>query len=100
MKCLRCEATKAPTLALLLLKGLDFCLPIIYNEFTADRSEVMPMSPRTGRPTDNPKLDRITVRLDERSKEVLTLYCAQEEVERAEAIRRGIKKLADELKQK
>jgi len=58
------------------------------------------MSPRTGRPTDNPKSDRITVRLDERSKEVLTLYCAQEEVERAEAIRRGIKKLADELKQK
>jgi len=56
------------------------------------------MSPRTGRPTDNPKSERITVRLDEEAKETLNAYCEQENVDRAEAIRRGIKKLKSELK--
>lgn len=56
------------------------------------------MSPRTGRPTDNPKKERITVRLDESSSEILDAYCNQESVERAEAIRRGIKKLEDDIK--
>ena len=56
------------------------------------------MSPRTGRPTDNPKKERITVRLDKESSEILDDYCAQEDIERAEAIRRGIKKLEPEIK--
>lgn len=51
------------------------------------------MSPRTGRPTDNPKSDRVTVRLDEESKAILEGYCRQEQVDKAEAIRRGIKRL-------
>lgn len=57
------------------------------------------MSPRTGRPTDNPKSERITVRLDEESKKTLASYCEQESVDRAEAIRRGIKKLKSEIKE-
>ncbi len=56
------------------------------------------MSPRTGRPTDNPKKERITVRLDGCSSNILNEYCRQEECERAEAIRRGIKKLEDDIK--
>lgn len=56
------------------------------------------MSPRTGRPTDNPKGERITVRLDKESQEVLDAYCQQENVERAEGVRRGIKKLSEEIK--
>nr|DAG43004.1 MAG TPA: hypothetical protein [Caudoviricetes sp.] len=56
------------------------------------------MSPRTGRPTENPKQERITVRLDKESAETLHLYCEKKNVDRAEAIRRGIKKLADEIK--
>lgn len=56
------------------------------------------MSPRTGRPTDNPKRERITVRLDEYSSNILDAYCAQEECERAEAIRRGIRKLEGDIK--
>ena len=64
----------------------------------ADKSEVVNMSPRTGRPTDNPKQERITVRLDEQSSKILQKYCEQENVEKAEAIRRGVKKLADEIK--
>ncbi len=56
------------------------------------------MSPRTGRPTNNPKTERITVRLDNESSDILEEYCHQKMVERAEAIRRGIKKLKDDIK--
>ncbi len=56
------------------------------------------MSPRTGRPTDNPKKERITVRLDEKSSRILDSYCKQEIVDRAEAIRRGINRLESEIK--
>lgn len=52
------------------------------------------MSPRTGRPPmENPMSERITVRLDEESSRILKHYCEKENVEKAEAIRRGIKKL-------
>ncbi len=53
---------------------------------------------KIGRPTNNPKIERITVRLDNESSETLDCYCKQENVERAEAIRRGIKKLKDDIK--
>lgn len=56
------------------------------------------MSPRTGRPTDNPKPYKITVRIDEESKSILENYCEKENVSRMEAIRRGIKKLESEKK--
>ena len=56
------------------------------------------MSPRTGRPTDNPKPYKITVRIDENSKNILTEYCNQEHVNQMEAERRGIKKLEDDIK--
>ena len=56
------------------------------------------MSPRTGRPTDNPKGERITVRLDEQSVSIMKEYCEQENVDKAEAVRRGLKKLEAEIK--
>ena len=56
------------------------------------------MSPRTGRPTDNPKKNKITVRLDEEATRIMTEYCEQENIEKGEAVRRGIKKLESELK--
>lgn len=59
----------------------------------------MKLSPRTGRPkSDNPKEDRITVRLDNEHSKILQDYCVQENVERAEAIRRGIRKLKADIK--
>lgn len=58
------------------------------------------MSPRTGRPTDNPKGKPIAIRLDEESSKILDAYCKQEKVEKGEAARRGIKKLRSELKEK
>lgn len=56
------------------------------------------MSPRTGRPTDNPKTNKITVRLDEESTRIMEQYCSQESVEKAEAVRRGLKKLESDIK--
>ena len=57
------------------------------------------MSPKTGRPKiDNPKSERITVRLDKASAETLGKYCEQEKIEKAEAIRRGISKLKSDIK--
>ena len=55
-------------------------------------------SPKMGRPTDNPKDKTLFVRLDGESSEVLEAYCKQEDVTKAEAARRGIKKLKDDLK--
>ena len=57
------------------------------------------MSPRTGRPPiANPKSERITVRLGDDESKILKQYCEQEDIERAEAIRRGIKKLEVDIK--
>ncbi len=57
------------------------------------------MSPRTGRPKiENPKKERITVRLDNESVEILNEYCLQNKVDKAEAIRNGIQKLKSEIK--
>ncbi len=56
------------------------------------------MSPRTGRPTDNPKPYKITVRIDEKGKKILDEYCKQESVSQMEAVRRGIKKLESYIK--
>lgn len=56
------------------------------------------MSPRTGRPTENPKNNKITVRLDGESTRIMKLYCEQESVEKAEAVRRGLKKLESDIK--
>lgn len=56
------------------------------------------MSPRTGRPTSNPKGKPIHVRLDQKSEEILTAYIEQENTTQAEAIRRGIAKLEKDLK--
>lgn len=56
------------------------------------------MSPRTGRPTDNPKPYKLTVRVDEESKMILDRYTQQEGISQMEAIRRGIKRLEPEIK--
>ncbi len=59
------------------------------------------MSPRTGRPKiENPKSERITVRLDNESVTTLNEYCTKKKVEKAEAIRIGISKLRADIKEK
>lgn len=62
------------------------------------KSEVMEMPSRIGRPTDNPKGRPIHIRLDSKSETILQEYTEQEKVSRAEAIRRGIAKLENDLR--
>ena len=46
-----------------------------------------------GRPTDNPKDTKITIRVDKTTLSILDDYCKKENVSRTEGIRNGIKKL-------
>lgn len=70
---------------------------IIYTAIMADKIGGDDVSPKAGRSTDNPKQERITVRLDGESSQILQKYCTEKQVEKAEAIRRGVKKLETEL---
>ena len=56
------------------------------------------MSPRTGRPTDNPRPNKISIRISDSDKELLEKYCQQQSVNKTEAISRGIQKLESEIK--
>lgn len=51
------------------------------------------MSPRTGRPTNNPRPNKISIRISDEDKDILERYCENENVNKTEAISRGIKKL-------
>lgn len=48
---------------------------------------------KRGRPTDNPKPIKLSVRMDEATLEILDAYCQRENVTRMEGIRQGIKRL-------
>lgn len=46
-----------------------------------------------GRPTDNPRLNKLSIRISDEDKKILEDYCKYENINRTEAISRGIKKL-------
>lgn len=54
------------------------------------------MSPRTGRPTDSPKTQPISVSFDEKTLQILDDYCKKNELKRTEGIREAVKLLAKE----
>lgn len=56
------------------------------------------MSPRTGRPTDNPKTEEIKVRATKQDKEMLKECCALLEQTQYEVVMTGIKKVYAEVK--
>lgn len=63
------------------------------------KREVINMSPHTGRPkVDNPKRNDVKVRLDDETSKRLDIYCAKNNIKRAEAIRKGIYVLLAEQK--
>lgn len=70
----------------------------VYNTLMEDKKGGETMSPKMGRPTDNPKPYKITVRLDNDSHEIIQRYCKQENIEKGEAIRRGVKLLGNLIK--
>ncbi|MBR8702308.1 hypothetical protein IX317_002233 [Fusobacterium sp. DD29] len=53
------------------------------------------MEKKVGRPTDNPKVKRITVRLDQNTLDILDRYCKENNIDRGEGVRQGIRRLAN-----
>ena len=53
---------------------------------------------KRGPKTDNPKTYKITVKLDQKSKDILDNYSKQESASIAETVRQGIKRLKPDLK--
>lgn len=53
---------------------------------------------KVGRPTDNPRPHKISIRINDSSKEILENYCTEFNVSKTEAVERGIKKLEDDIK--
>lgn len=51
-----------------------------------------------GRPTNEPKPNRIVVRISDQQKELLNEYCEQKQVNKMQAIRNGIDKLKEDIK--
>ena len=62
------------------------------------RSEDLETGKKRGPKTDNPKIFKMGIKLDQKSKDILDAYCQQECVSGAEAIRRGISRLEPDLK--
>ncbi len=58
------------------------------------------MSAKLGRPTDNPRRNKLSIRLNDEDAEALETYCEKNKVTKTEAISRGIRKLAEESKEK
>ncbi len=52
---------------------------------------------KLGRPTTNPRPHKLSIRINDSSKETLEVYCNLHGVNRTTAIERGIKKLKDEI---
>lgn len=52
---------------------------------------------KMGRPTNNPKVDSLNVRLDRESSEILKKYAEKYNITRTESARIGIKKLKEDL---
>jgi len=50
---------------------------------------------KMGRPTDNPKPIKLSVRVDLKTLEILDKFCKREGINRMEGIRRGIRRLKD-----
>lgn len=56
------------------------------------------MSPRTGRPTDDPKNFRLELRLSEADKKLLEYCCEKTKLSKAEVIRLGIREVYKKIK--
>lgn len=56
------------------------------------------MSPRTGRPTDNPKKHETRIRMSDEDIEILNLCCKKTGLTKADVIRRGIREVYEKIK--
>lgn len=55
------------------------------------------VSPRTGRPTEDPKKNQYRIRLSDKETEMLNYCCEQTGLSKSDIVRRGIEKVYQEL---
>lgn len=53
------------------------------------------MSTKVGRPTNNPRPNKLSIRISDNDKLILESYCETEKINRTEAISRGIRLLKE-----
>ena len=56
------------------------------------------LSPRTGRPTDNPKNTRLEIRLADDEKDMLEECCKKTKLSKSDVLRLGLRKVYEEIK--
>ena len=56
------------------------------------------MSPRTGRPTDNPKKHETRIRMSDEDAEILEYCCKETGMSKADVIRQGIREVYAKIK--
>ena len=79
---------------------IDFCPTKCYDTFARQKQEVKNIvsAAKMGRPTDNPRPHKISIRINDESKSTLEAYCSSHNVSKTEAIERGISLLKNDLK--
>lgn len=58
------------------------------------------MSPRTGRPTDNPRGERLGFRVSEEEREMIKYCMENSDMSKSDILRLGIRKVYEEIKNK
>lgn len=77
---------------------LDIYVSPIYNVNYGDTKEVMQMSPRTGRPTTDPKTHETRIRMSDEDVRLLEICCKKTGLSKADVIRRGIREVYEKVK--
>lgn len=93
--------TNCPQLQKIFLKNLLIFVRKYVILFTYKRAKGGDrVSPRTGRPTDDPKKNRLELRLSDHDAEKLDFCCKALGLSKAEVIRRGIDRVYQEATKK
>lgn len=58
------------------------------------------MSPRTGRPTDNPRKGKVELRLSEKEEQILKVCCEKTKLSKSDVLRMGLEKVYNEVRNK
>lgn len=70
----------------------------MYNIIMVTQKEVRSMSPKTGRPTSNPKTHETRIRMSDEDVRMLEECCRLTGMTRADVIRKGIREVYEILK--
>ena len=72
----------------------------MYNMNCGYTKEVMKMSPRTGRPTSDPKRHDTRIRMSYEDVRLLEICCQKTGMSKTDVIRQGIREVYEKVKEK